>query len=142
MTYNCEAGKTVTCLVGGSVTFESRYQSSGDWAFVGSGVESCQPVSCDTSSPSDTPHATVPTSSFVYLVTCGANYSTDMRKWQANSYSVTCDEAFTLTGLGGEVTMMTFIALWDKMQVREPPQLHHCCLRNAKVAPEECGFVE
>ena len=113
MTYTCETGKSVTGLVRRSRTFERRHESCGDLSIVGSGAESCQPVSCDTISPSDAPHATIPTSLFVgsqsALVTCDAHYSTDTTNWQASSGmlsgldTATCDEGSTLTGLGEDV---------------------------------------
>ena len=89
----------MTGLVGGSGTFESNR----DLAFVGSDAESGQPVSCDTTSPSDAPHAILPTSLFVYnqsaLVTCDTNCSTDTTNWQANSDSVFCESSGMLTDL-------------------------------------------
>ena len=61
VTYTCQASKTATDLMGESGTFGRSYES-GDLAVVGSGAESCQHVSCNTISPSDTHHGTIPTS--------------------------------------------------------------------------------
>ena len=81
-TYTCQAGETVTGLMGENGTFETRYESSGNSAFVRSGAESCQTVSPDTISPSDDLYGTIPTSSFVYnqSPSSPANYSMDTTK--------------------------------------------------------------
>ena len=83
--FTCEAGKTVTGLVGGSGTFERGYESRRDLAPVGSDAESYQTVSCDTISLVDAPHTAIPMSSFMShqsaLVTCDLDYSTDMINW-------------------------------------------------------------
>ena len=147
--FTCEAGKTVTGLVGGSGTFERGYESRRDLAPVGSDAESYQTVSCDTISLVDAPHTAIPMSSFMShqsaLVTCDLDYSTDMINCQADSYSVffessdtlsgleavqharsregtpfgesctvTDDEEFTLTGLGGDVNKQTLEVCGDR----------------------------
>ena len=102
VTYTCEAGKTVTGLVGGSGTFERGYESRRDLAPVGSDAEKYQTVSCDTISLVDAPHAAMPTSLFMShqsaLINYDSDYSTDTINWQADSCSVFCESSGTFSG--------------------------------------------
>ena len=100
-TYTCQAGETVTGLMGENGTFERRHESSGNSAFVRSAAESGRTVSRDTTSPSDDLYGTHSTSLFVYnqfaLVTRHANFDTDTTDWQVNSYSVSDESSGMLS---------------------------------------------